>query len=132
MTLEFYVKAALTLVAVVIAIRQGFFKPYGAFLSWPMFSHTGAYRVMLRCDETGEKVSAWDYEPHQDYLQTRGLWELIEFLAQERGRVVSGNGLLAGQFGYLRIVVRSGKVQTYLMNGKQVDVVMEDEYVVRG
>ena len=131
MTLEFYFKASLTLVAVAIAIRQGFFKPPGAFLSWPMFAYTGFYRVALRCNVTGQQVYPWDYEPHQDYLQNQGLWELIEFLAQEHGRVVSGNGLLAGPFGYLRIVVRSGNVQAYLLDGQRVSVVMGDKNVVR-
>lgn len=132
MTLEFSVKAMLTLIAVVIAIRQGFLKPYGAVLSWPMFAYTGYYRVTLRCDATGRQVSPWDYEPHQDYLQTQGLWELVDFLARERDCVVSGNGLLAGPFGYLRIVVRAGRIQTYLLDGRKVDVVMDEHNVVHG
>lgn len=127
----FWIKAVLTLAGVAFAVRQGFFRPPGVFLSWPMFGFTGYYRVTLRRDDTGEPVSPWDYEPHQDYLQTHGLWDLVRFLREEHGISVSGGGVVAGPFGYLRVEVRSGEVRTYLMDGREIDVVMGDRYVVR-
>jgi hypothetical protein len=93
------------------AIRQGFFKKPGVFLSWPMFNRTSYYRVDLRCDATGCPVSPWSYMIHIDYGGgVRELQEFLDYLRDVHGVTASGEGVLADSDGYAEISVRSGRV----------------------
>jgi hypothetical protein len=94
-------------VIAVVFLYRGFFCPPGAFGSWAMFSHIVCYRINLVNLSTGERISPWDYELHQDYFgNTADIASLVEYLREEHGIVAVGDGVVAGHFGYLAIEVR--------------------------
>lgn len=108
------VKLVITMLLVCWAVRQGFFRDPGVFLSWPMFAHIACYRAELRCAETGTRVVPWDYMIHLDYLGLPvHLEEFLDFLEDQHGITVSGMGILATNRGYREFTVEESNVAVH-------------------
>ncbi len=107
-------KLLITAVLAVWAVRQGFFRAPGVFLSWPMFAHTAAYRAELHCDATQERIVPWDYMIHLDYLGLpQHLAEFLDYLQERHSTTVSGEGVFATRNGYSEFTVRGSRVATH-------------------
>lgn len=94
-------------------VRQGFFRPPGRFLTWPMFSRMAAYRVNMVDVATGEPIVPWKYMLHIDYLGgPRALQDFVDYLKEIHGIVVDGDGIVAVPFEYRIAVIRASRVDT--------------------
>lgn len=98
-----WVRDVLMVLAIAWAVRQGFFRPPGAFLSWPMFTYVSYYRANVVRTVELTPVNLWRHRIHIDFGgDERELQDILTFLQERHSIVVSGDGIVADPTGYRR------------------------------